>query len=182
MICCCCNRAGRFVLNSVCCDKEQRVEERIGLLAEEIDREKTKQRREIACSALPNFPTFIIDLILEFEQGTREEKIRIAENETRLAVYSTLTMSSNLHFRDFLVLMISQMLRSASGYSWLIFLAPILFFIEFFLIIAGPILISMESGQFNLFFFPFNFMIVDPKTGKKSFLKIVARNDSVDLS
>ena len=56
-------------------------EQRIALLTEEIDRERHKQRREILCTNIPQFPTFIIDLILEFEKGSESDKIKNAEEK-----------------------------------------------------------------------------------------------------
>ena len=72
MICCCCSRGGRFVLNS-CCDNGTSSQERIGLLSEELDRENRKEKRQVICSTIPEFPTFVIDLILEFEESQKKK-------------------------------------------------------------------------------------------------------------
>ena len=82
MLCCCCSQGGRFVLNNLQQDNAG-AEERISLMADELDSAKRRQRHEITSSILTQFPTFIIDLILEFEQDTKQEKIKIYEHESR---------------------------------------------------------------------------------------------------
>ena len=83
MFCCCFSRGGRLVLRNICNTDSSAAEERIVLLTLDLEREKTNQKREIACSMLPQFPTFIIDLILEFEAPTGAENFENAEKEKR---------------------------------------------------------------------------------------------------
>ena len=81
MLCPCLNKGGRFVLKANCTRNPERNREKhhISLLIDQ----NTKKRRESAYSALKELPTFIIDLILEFEKETHQENIQNAMSEMR---------------------------------------------------------------------------------------------------
>ena len=74
MLCPCLSKGGRFVLKATCTRNPEHNAElhQICLLIDQI----TEKRRESAYSALKELPTFIIDLILEFEKESREENAR----------------------------------------------------------------------------------------------------------